>query len=262
MESIGLSSKANITARRADVKKVFEKSKRIEHQKKPSMEKQIATFKIKHHQALSRTRCCAYSGQSEPEKHISKESFLERMNPANMSINQKPEVLLEHAPDYNPSFWNDKGPIQHSTNCYSYALNISKIPFDVIRKIGTTLQPGGLGGKTLNKVNIDPRQIIENCKEDAKATGGVFIEAKPGQKAPGDAWRVALVYSPMGDYHWYKEHSDGTWSHKRGTREVSNKDAAERIIRNPEKCDRRYNGINYSEFGGYFFVKKGDVNKA
>jgi hypothetical protein len=173
-----------------------------------------------------------------------------------ISIKGEQESLeVKNRNDYNPSFWNDKGAVQYTTNCYAYALNISNLPVEVFRMKGGLLHPGGLAGEDLNIYSLDPFQIINNAKLDAVVSGGLFIEVSSGIKCPKGSWRVALVCSSQGDYHWYREHKDGTWSHKRGRTEVTNQDATNHIIRDPENCDRHYGNIHYNQFVGYFYVK-------
>ena len=41
---------------------------------------------------------------------------------------------------------------------------------------------------------------------------------------PAGTYRVALYFNPSnGDYHWYRQNSDGTWSHKMGLTPVTDK---------------------------------------
>lgn len=35
------------------------------------------------------------------------------------------------------------------------------------------------------------------------------------------------------DYHWYRQNSDGSWSHKTGTGAVTNQDYSKKIIMDP-----------------------------
>jgi hypothetical protein len=168
---------------------------------------------------------------------------------------QQESLEAKNRNHYNPTFWNDKGAVQYTTNCYAYALNISTLPVEVFRMTGGLLHPGSLAGKDLNFYDLEPSQIVEYAKLDAKALGGLFIEATSGMQCPKDAWRVALVCSSEGDYHWYREHKDGTWSHKRGRTDVTNKDAVNKIIKDPKICDRHYGIIRYNQFVGYFYVK-------
>ena len=52
------------------------------------------------------------------------------------------------------------------------------------------------------------------------------------------------------DYHWYRQNSDGTWSHKPGTTAVRRTDNSGNHIIDPETCDR---GL-YTNFLGFYAV--------
>ena len=57
------------------------------------------------------------------------------------------------------------------------------------------------------------------------------------------------------DYHWYRQNSDGSWSHKTGTGAVTNQDYSKKIIMDPRTCDRDNKGVhNYNLFVGYYAV--------
>lgn len=68
------------------------------------------------------------------------------------------------------------------------------------------------------------------------------------------------------DYHWYIQHEDGKWSHKRGLTEVTVFDNNQKIIYNPETCNRDYgfsvdyfydtiDETNYRYFAGYYKIR-------
>ena len=64
------------------------------------------------------------------------------------------------------------------------------------------------------------------------------------------------MIAPNKDYHWYIQNSDGSWSHKRGSTQVTNVDASGKRIYNPKYCNRNYGSLNYSTFCGYFMVTR------
>ena len=54
-------------------------------------------------------------------------------------------------------------------------------------------------------------------------------------------YRIAIVIDNKGkykDYHFYRQDSDGFWSHKQGKDKIKRYDAAFDIIRDPKKADR------------------------
>lgn len=68
--------------------------------------------------------------------------------------------------------------------------------------------------------------------------------------APCGMTKVALVIWPYHDYHWYRQDSDGLWSHKRGSSEATNLDRSGNIITDPESAARG----PYVVFAGYFWT--------
>ncbi len=83
-------------------------------------------------------------------------------------------------------------------------------------------------------------------------------------KAPSGWSKIALVIDPANDYHFYRQDSNGMWSHKPGGQLVTDKDAYGNAIYNPERCSRDYRKpgvkdseqLNYSVFCAYLFVRR------
>jgi hypothetical protein len=83
-------------------------------------------------------------------------------------------------------------------------------------------------------------------------------------KAPSGWSKIALVIDPANDYHFYRQDSNGMWSHKPGGQLVTDKDAYGNPIYNPERCSRDYRKpgvkdseqLNYSVFCAYLFVRR------
>ena len=61
-------------------------------------------------------------------------------------------------------------------------------------------------------------------------------------------YAVLLVVKPKGDYHWYRQDSDGTWSHKPGSTKVI------KGVENPKK-DAKKRGYTH-DLGFYYISKK------
>ena len=57
------------------------------------------------------------------------------------------------------------------------------------------------------------------------------------------------------DYHWYRQHPNGYWSHKRGSTQVIDTDAAGNKIKNPGAADRNYRNVNYTVDCGVLCAK-------
>ena len=150
--------------------------------------------------------------------------------------------------DYEPELWNG-GLIQQRSNCYSYALNWAY-------KI---MQPGGTA-EELSPLSAE--ELVSLIQQDSERLRFVFEEADKYEQAPEGTYKVALVLDPVWDdakwdYHWYRQDSNGFWSHKRGTGVVQNEDGNHKLIIDPEQACRQYlddGGQNYSIFVGFFYV--------
>lgn len=75
-------------------------------------------------------------------------------------------------------------------------------------------------------------------------------------KCPKGMRKIAPVVAPADDYHFYRQDSNGYWSHKPGATEVTHLDATKRPIYDPQLASRDYptSGLNYSEFCGYWCI--------
>lgn len=134
-------------------------------------------------------------------------------------------------------------------NCFNYAIN---------RLVGRFTHPGGS--------NV---YVPFECStlEAALASEGIVRTTASGEGCGPGSTVVALVLDPdtRNDYHLYRLNGDGTWSHKPGKRRATNKDAAKKVITNPEDPEARrktcpfYFGgpcfrPGYTVFCGYYCV--------
>ncbi|MDD7433901.1 MAG: hypothetical protein SOW48_00900 [Peptoniphilaceae bacterium] len=148
--------------------------------------------------------------------------------------------------DYAPTYWNRN---KLRANCYTYALNY------LATTNKASQQPGYASGKKYESVS--GISIINAVKRDVKYLSNVkgFRTAGENEKPGYREYKVALVIAPGKDYHWYKQDSDGYWSHKPGNTNVTRADSQGRSIINPRTAYRNYSYANYSTFIGYYFVK-------
>ncbi len=137
-------------------------------------------------------------------------------------------------PPYDPGYWNGWFSGQKKNNCYNYANNV---------KTNTFAQPGRASGTFCT---------FSSCMN--AATISLYSQndgiepLPPGQECGGNEDLLALVIAPGIDYHWYRQDSNGMWSHKPGQTKATNVDNSGNTIGNPETADR---GI-YTVFAGYF----------
>lgn len=123
-------------------------------------------------------------------------------------------------PAYQPASWNDGGAVQRSNNCYNYACDLAN---------NTFAQPGRAAGTS----------ITMDC---ASVTAGAVADGLVTADCNGDCvqccHQVALVIWPGHDFHWYRKHEDGTWSHKPGQTPVRDYDNSHTTITDPRTADR------------------------
>ncbi len=186
--------------------------------------------------------------------------------------------LSGYEPIYMPSVYNKKRYVQHNHNCFAYAFDIMdvpsheecngadkedcKVPFH---------QPGKYSGQGDFHAEKRCFDLFTRLKADMPA-----IEiARAGQpikftdKCPKGYSKIALVVDPKQDYHFYRQDSNGFWSHKPGATAVTNKDTSGRLIYNPELANRdarktadEKDGLNYNVFCGFMCVPRVVPNRA
>ena len=179
--------------------------------------------------------------------------------------------LSEFELDYNPNSWNNtktsqflwiKRYVYEDSNCYSYAVNAQVDPTTHSLE---PMQPGQASGITIRDDDfLDTNKVLSAIKSDATRLGFEFNSIDANTPCPEGTYKVAFVidnqYSPDDsidyDYHWYRQNSDGTWSHKPGITRVRNTDYSNKIIMDPRKCNRNADyGLNYNLFVGFYTTR-------
>lgn len=139
--------------------------------------------------------------------------------------------------DYDSEIWKY---YQSSTNCFGYAFNA----------FGYWIE------SHLRFQNIpDQSYFINDIINIAHNCGCGFERIGKYQKCSQNYYKVAFVASSTeGDIHWYRQNSDGTWSHKIASLPVQYSDFSGYTIYDPETCNRHGEGLfaNYDVFLGFF----------
>lgn len=173
--------------------------------------------------------------------------------------------------DYNPNSWNNtktsqflwmKHYLYEYTNCYSYAVNAQVNP--TTHKL-EFMQPGQASGNVIARGDLlNTNKVLSAIKSDATHLGFEFNSIDASTPCPEGTYKVAFVidnqYSSGDridyDYHWYRQNSDGTWSHKPGKGLVRNIDNSNKIIMDPRTCNRNAGyGLNYNLFVGFYTIR-------
>jgi len=173
--------------------------------------------------------------------------------------NRPPLSGSEHA--FKPAKYNSKFEIQDSHNCFAYAMGVREhmSPKDCNKKSCDIPfhQPGRKSGFPKWKRIRGKRcpDLLARLKGDIPTIQRTTFT----QRCSKGTYKVAAVIDPKNDYHFYRQDSDGLWSHKPGGTRVSRRDASNRLIYNPELCDRDYSksaNMNYDRFCGYMCVPR------
>ena len=141
-------------------------------------------------------------------------------------------------PSYQPAYWNNDNYVLENNNCYNYSCNKRTDTYAII----------GKGGG----YNLQYPYTVEKLTM-AALRDGLEKGTKTGILPIGKA-RVAL-YLASYDYHWYRQDSDGYWSHKIARQLAQDRDYSGKFISDIEKADRQ----NYKTLVGYFYVDSDTV---
>ncbi|WP_169805010.1 RHS repeat-associated core domain-containing protein [Variovorax boronicumulans] len=121
------------------------------------------------------------------------------------------------APMFDPRY-NDSEAWRWQNNCYAYALNRPGMRSGgPLRGVGGT-DPGEPSGAGISGFNPNCGDTLDAVRRD----GGVAPRAD--QSCPAGYHGAQLFIRPTsisqgrGDYHWYRQDADGTWSDKQGSR--------------------------------------------
>lgn len=188
--------------------------------------------------------------------------------------------LSGYEPVYMPRLYNAKKYTQHNHNCFAYAFDIMDLP-TVEECNGNDKedckvpfhQPGYASGKRRFDESGEKRcfDLFSRLKSDMPAIE-IARNGRPidftDKPAKGYS-KIALVIDPKQDYHFYRQDSNGFWSHKPGGTPVTNKDTSGRLIYNPALANRdnrddadNKDGLNYNVFCGFMCVPRTLPNRA
>ena len=161
-------------------------------------------------------------------------------------------------PKYNPDKYNKNKGLKEAQNCFAYAFDHTHLPKSPIcTKDSCPIpypQPGRASGyPKWSKVKG------KRCPDlNARIMGDVHGSFKTNftQKCPKGMTKITAVTDEDQDYHFYRQDSNGYWSHKPGATDVTHLDATKRPIYDPALASRAYSesGLDYNNFCGYMCV--------
>lgn len=143
-------------------------------------------------------------------------------------------------PEYNPEEYTNDKALQHSHNCYAYALGVK----DPVRTQNCKdndncrfAVPGKQRGhpEFSGKLGKFCSDVMARTIADTKATITDF-----SSKCPVGTSKVFVVTDDKQDFHYYRQSKKGTWDHKPGGTEPTNKDGDGVEIYDPRRASRYY----------------------
>jgi hypothetical protein len=171
--------------------------------------------------------------------------------------------LSGYEPPYEPHRWNTRRELRETHNCFAYAMNVHdpkqvracmmdkncNVPFH---------QPGYISGHPgfrSRKLKTCP-DMVARLLGDNPSMKMIKFE----RKCPPHTSKIALVVDPDEDYHFFRQDSNGLWSHKPGGTAVTNLDANNSLIYDPALASRNYthsgSKLNYDTFCSYLCVPR------
>ena len=163
-------------------------------------------------------------------------------------------VMSGYEPKFQPELYNKHIGVKNAQNCFAYAFDYRRLPKTCTKKSCPTAsfpQPGLKSGhpawsKVKGKRCPDLMGRLFGDVPDLKMT--TFEK-----RCPKNYSKIALVVDEDTDYHFYRQDSNGYWSHKPGATNVARIDGTGRPIYDPQLASRnyKYSGLNYDEFCGY-----------
>jgi len=173
-------------------------------------------------------------------------------------------ALSSWEPKYEPEKYNGDKAIQHSHNCFAYAMNVRDI-----EKIKSCREKNDCHFHVPGKIKGHPEFSGKMGKTCGDVVGRTMADIPNGYLTdfqtkcdPGFS-KVGIVVDKENDLHYYRQDNNGWWSHKPGARKVTNKDALGAPIYRPDLASRNYpseyegdSGLNYSSFCSYMCVPR------
>jgi hypothetical protein len=174
---------------------------------------------------------------------------------------QRKSPLSGYEPDFNPGLYNKHKGVKEALNCFAYAFDYRQLPKNKkCTKNSCPIpfpQPGRKSGY--------PKWSDVNGKRCPDLLARLFGDVPDlkvssfDKKCPKHSSKIALVVDEDEDYHFYRQDSNGFWSHKPGATDVTHLDATQRPIYDPQLASKHYenSGLDYNEFCSYLCVPKG-----
>ena len=155
---------------------------------------------------------------------------------------------------------SESEPYSGQANCYAYALKLENDP-NTGKPFKSAPNPGDFSTSDFSHYVLyySPQEVYRAfdawIQADAKALGYTcFPVSDITDYTPTKGnWLIAVAYdtSPSScDYHFWRQDTNGTWSHKPGAGKIKYVDQSGNTIYDPMLCDRG----RYEIFLGYYEI--------
>ena len=164
-------------------------------------------------------------------------------------------------PQFRYKHWHVNNPGKaHANNCYAYSTGVLRMKNGNRSHglVGEMCQKNSNKGTTLN-TKTRCRRMLELIMCDIPGATSIARNTVPKK----GFHKVAVVFDKnkkgvrFRDYHFYRQHANGLWSHKSGWQQMPKlHDASGKLIFDPRKADRKYpeSNLNYNVFCAYIQV--------
>jgi hypothetical protein len=115
-------------------------------------------------------------------------------------------------------------------------------------------QPGSIQNMS-SELHTDTGRRCTVVERLMMADESALVKTTFEAKCPVGSSKIAMVVDPGDDYHFYRQDSNGLWSHKDGANPVKRVDAKGQLIWDPRTAARDYRPrsyLNYTDFCGFY----------
>ena len=169
-------------------------------------------------------------------------------------------------PDYDPDKYNSDKSIRHSHNCFAYAFGVidekQKAECANTSDCNVPFHGPGIKSGFRRLRGEDGKTCADTMARTLADSDGGYAIGFTGRCKKGFS-KIATVVDPVADFHYYRQDTNGLWSHKPGAMPVTNKDSMGNPIYDPALAGRYYpserkddNGLDYKGFCGYYCIPR------
>ena len=168
--------------------------------------------------------------------------------------------LSGYEPNFKPEIFNKHFGIKEALNCFAYAFDYRGLP----KRADCTKDSCPVPFPQPGRASGYPKWSKVKGKRCPDLVGRLFGDvpdlkmATFEKRCPKNYSKIALVVDEDEDYHFYRQDSNGYWSHKPGATDVTHIDASGRPIYDPQLASKLYpkSGLHYNKFCSYLCVPK------